>query len=82
MPIALRTRFFDDYLLRVVTKDSIRQVVLLVAGLDTRAFRLALPGEPVVSFGRLPYPIVPPTLPDFPHHWYVTARSSKVPTAK
>jgi methyltransferase (TIGR00027 family) len=31
----IRTRFFDDYL----TAAACRQVVLLAAGLDTRAFR-------------------------------------------
>ena len=36
----LRTRFFDDYLLRVAREEGIRQVVLVGAGLDTRAFRL------------------------------------------
>jgi len=34
-----RTRFFDDYLL-AATAGGIGQVVLLAAGLDTRAFRL------------------------------------------
>ncbi|HEY6424187.1 MAG TPA: SAM-dependent methyltransferase [Pseudonocardiaceae bacterium] len=38
----IRTRFFDDYLLAAVAGDC-RQVVLLAAGLDTRAFRLAWP---------------------------------------
>jgi len=38
----IRTRFFDDYLL-AATASGIRQVVLLAAGLDTRAFRLAWP---------------------------------------
>lgn len=38
----LRTRFFDDYLLSAC-QASCRQVVLLAAGLDTRAFRLAWP---------------------------------------
>ncbi|HEY5473431.1 MAG TPA: SAM-dependent methyltransferase, partial [Candidatus Limnocylindrales bacterium] len=33
-----RTRFFDDYLLDA-TAHGIRQVVLLAAGLDTRAYR-------------------------------------------
>src|SRR6185503_7170870 len=39
--IAIRTRFFDD-LLRAATGSGERvdQVVLLAAGLDTRAFRL------------------------------------------
>ncbi|MFC1403906.1 MULTISPECIES: SAM-dependent methyltransferase [Streptacidiphilus] len=40
--IVLRTRFFDDYLLRA-TAAGCRQVVLLAAGLDTRAFRLTWP---------------------------------------
>lgn len=39
----LRTRFFDDYLLRVAREEGIRQVVLVGAGLDTRAFRLEWP---------------------------------------
>ncbi len=39
---AIRTRFFDDYLLAATTTGC-RQVVLLAAGLDTRAFRLAWP---------------------------------------
>jgi methyltransferase (TIGR00027 family) len=38
----LRHRFFDDFLLgRAV--DGVRQVVLVAAGLDARAFRLAWP---------------------------------------
>jgi methyltransferase (TIGR00027 family) len=43
LPIALRTRFFDDYLQRVVAEEGIRQVILVAAGLDTRAFRLKWP---------------------------------------
>jgi Leucine carboxyl methyltransferase len=39
---AIRTRFFDDHLL-AATAAGCRQVVLLAAGLDTRAFRLAWP---------------------------------------
>lgn len=38
---AVRTRFFDDYLLGA--SRVCRQVVILGAGLDTRAFRLAWP---------------------------------------
>ena len=38
----IRTWFFDDYLL-AATAGGIHQVVLLAAGLDTRAFRLAWP---------------------------------------
>lgn len=43
IPIILRTRYFDDFLLRVATDDHIRQFVLPAAGLDTRAYRLAWP---------------------------------------
>jgi methyltransferase (TIGR00027 family) len=39
---AIRTRFYDDYLTAATAAGS-RQVVLLAAGLDTRAFRLAWP---------------------------------------
>jgi methyltransferase (TIGR00027 family) len=41
----IRTRFFDDYL-TAVTAARCQQVVLLAAGLDTRAFRLAWPQPP------------------------------------
>jgi methyltransferase (TIGR00027 family) len=43
----LRTRVLDDFLLRSV-RTSARQVVLLGAGLDTRAFRLDWPSDCVV----------------------------------
>lgn len=43
----LRTRVLDDFLLRSVD-DGARQVVLLGAGLDTRAYRLDLPSDCVV----------------------------------
>ncbi|HBB33862.1 MAG TPA: SAM-dependent methyltransferase [Cyanobacteria bacterium UBA8803] len=39
--VAVRTRFFDDFLLSVVAQ--LRQVVILGAGMDTRAFRLPWP---------------------------------------
>jgi methyltransferase (TIGR00027 family) len=42
-PIVLRTRYFDDFLQRIVTEHGLRQVVLLASGLDTRAYRLAWP---------------------------------------
>lgn len=38
----IRTRFFDDYLLQAA-RDGLRQVVLLAAGLDSRAYRLTWP---------------------------------------
>jgi len=41
--IAIRTRFFDDFLQRVTGEHAIRQVVLMAAGMDTRAFRLSWP---------------------------------------
>jgi len=46
----IRTRFFDDCLLAACAAGC-RQVVLLAAGLDTRAFRLSWPdgGRPVCS---------------------------------
>ena len=40
--VVLRTRFFDDYLLEAARR-GVRQIVLLAAGLDTRAHRLAWP---------------------------------------
>ncbi|HET7014476.1 MAG TPA: SAM-dependent methyltransferase [Streptosporangiaceae bacterium] len=40
----IRTRFFDDYLVDAVG-GGLRQVVLLAAGLDTRAFRLNWPPD-------------------------------------
>jgi methyltransferase (TIGR00027 family) len=45
IPILLRTCFFDDFLQRISTEHPIRQIVLLAAGLDTRAFRLAWPED-------------------------------------
>ena len=43
IPMAIRTRFFDDFLLDISRRYAIRQVVLMAAGLDTRAFRLDWP---------------------------------------
>lgn len=40
--VIIRTRYFDDYLVAATTA-GIRQVVLLAAGLDARAFRLEWP---------------------------------------
>lgn len=36
---AIRTRFFDDFLLHVTMAHQIRQVVIVAAGMDTRRFR-------------------------------------------
>lgn len=38
--IVIRTKFFDDFLLRATREHEIRQVVILAAGMDTRGFRL------------------------------------------
>ena len=45
--MAVRTRFFDDYFTEA-TAAGIRQVVILAAGLDARAYRLAWPAGTVV----------------------------------
>jgi methyltransferase (TIGR00027 family) len=45
--IAVRTRFFDDFFLNAA-RDGVRQSVILAAGLDARAYRLAWPPETVV----------------------------------
>ncbi|HEY3045734.1 MAG TPA: SAM-dependent methyltransferase, partial [Vicinamibacterales bacterium] len=41
--LSIRTRFLDDALLSAVSESSIRQTVILAAGMDTRAFRLKWP---------------------------------------
>jgi methyltransferase (TIGR00027 family) len=42
-PMVIRTRFFDDFLQGLCHRHAMRQVVLMAAGLDTRAFRLDWP---------------------------------------
>jgi len=41
----IRTRFFDEFLLDACRNSGMRQVVLVAAGLDTRAFRLDWPPQ-------------------------------------
>jgi methyltransferase (TIGR00027 family) len=41
--LPLRTRFFDDWALRATGEHGLRQVVMVAAGMDTRAFRLTWP---------------------------------------
>jgi methyltransferase (TIGR00027 family) len=41
--LSIRTRFFDDALMRAANEADLRQVVLLAAGMDARAFRLLWP---------------------------------------
>ena len=43
--IIVRTRFFDDFFEQATSHDNVRQVVLIAAGLDTRAFRLNWPAH-------------------------------------
>lgn len=43
--LVIRTRFFDDFLSRVTREHGIHQVVIVAAGMDTRAFRLAWPPQ-------------------------------------
>ena len=42
-PMVIRTRYFDEFLQRVVEQPGLRQIVLVAAGLDTRAYRLDWP---------------------------------------
>jgi methyltransferase (TIGR00027 family) len=42
-PMIIRTRYFDDFLQRITAQNGLRQIVMLAAGLDTRAFRLPWP---------------------------------------
>ena len=43
--VAVRTRFFDDFLGQRVRSGDVRQVVLVAAGMDARAFRLPWPPD-------------------------------------
>ena len=45
--MAVRTKFFDDYLM-AATAAGVRQAVILASGLDARAYRLAWPQDTVV----------------------------------
>jgi len=51
--IGPRTRFYDDLVIQAVA-DGLGQVVLVAAGMDTRAFRLALASEVTVFELDLP----------------------------
>ena len=41
--LAIRTRFIDDFLQAALPRSEARQLVILAAGLDARAYRLAFP---------------------------------------
>jgi methyltransferase (TIGR00027 family) len=51
--IGPRTRFYDDFVIDAVA-NGLGQVVVIAAGMDTRAFRLALPAEVIVFELDLP----------------------------
>lgn len=46
--LTIRTRFLDDLLAEATGGDGLRQVVIMAAGMDSRAFRLDWPAETVV----------------------------------
>jgi methyltransferase (TIGR00027 family) len=46
--LSLRTKYLDDGLMAAVAERGISQVVILAAGMDTRAFRLSWPRDVVV----------------------------------
>jgi len=48
LPIAIRTRYFDDFLQRITREQALSQVVLLAAGMDTRAYRLSWPEDTTI----------------------------------
>lgn len=56
--IAVRTKYFDNYLLDAM-RTGVRQAVILASGLDSRAYRLRWPAETVV------YEIDQPQVIDF-----------------
>lgn len=43
--VVIRTKFFDDFLLQATREHHVSQVVMLAAGMDTRAFRLPWPAH-------------------------------------
>lgn len=58
---AVRTKYFDDYF-RAAADAGVRQIVLLAAGLDSRAYRLDWPGRTVV------FELDQPRVLDFKRH--------------
>jgi methyltransferase (TIGR00027 family) len=43
--LSIRTRFIDDLIVRAVAERGVRQVVMLAAGMDARAFRFDWPAD-------------------------------------
>lgn len=46
--IAIRTKYLDDSIEAILRDGTIRQVVFIAAGMDTRAFRLTWPADTIV----------------------------------
>ncbi|GAA3653820.1 SAM-dependent methyltransferase [Streptomyces chitinivorans] len=78
--LAVRTRFFDDCLLRAVTEGAPRQVVVLAAGLDGRAFRLPWPADVTLYEVDLPEAIEEKSA-FLARHGPATARCRRVPVS-
>ena len=57
--MAMRTKFFDEYVMSACTDGHVRQAVILASGLDSRAYRLPWSSETVV------YEIDQPAVIDF-----------------
>lgn len=57
--VAVRTRFFDDFLLETIQPTKITQVIILASGLDTRPFRLSWPPQTKVYELDKPEVLVP-----------------------
>lgn len=71
LPLVMRTRYFDDWLQGTVGSAALQQVVILGAGLDTRAFRSPWPtGARVFELDR-------PTILE--HKEEVLARAGAIP---
>lgn len=46
--IAIRTRYMDDSIARILAQGQIRQVVLVANGMDTRTYRMSWPDDTIV----------------------------------
>jgi methyltransferase (TIGR00027 family) len=76
----VRTRFFDEFF-TAATNSGIRQVVILAAGLDSRAYRLRWPQGTVIYEVDLPS-VLPSRRAFSPgwawHRWQATTRSRAI----
>lgn len=71
LPLVVRTRYYDDWLQGRVGSEALQQVVILGAGLDTRAFRLPWPNDARV------FELDRPTILD--HKEQVLTRAGAIP---